>query len=119
MKRLGIFFLAFTFLSYAVSINSASSFAENNQVITEKDVILYSEDEEIILYEDSAASTPMITLPINITVNLVTGDANDKYSLIHFTNDDGEIVEGYVNKAFIVEEKVNDDIQDNDIIQGE
>src|SRR5690625_4511101 len=65
--------------------------------ITEKEVVLASENKEIILYQDVTEKVPLLTVPNNSNVILLK-IVDKEYSQIRFkdTENNGELVDGYV-----------------------
>ncbi len=86
------------------------------EVETHKEIILVSEDEEILLYETPSEDTMITEIPNNTKVILLESN-DDNYSYVQYKSmdvdqEEGEILKGFVKNIYIAtEEQVNHESQ--------
>lgn len=113
MKRIGIISLLFILGVILLTILPSHSLAGEQE-----EIVLFSEEEEIFLYENGTDETVIATIPNNSIVFLIN-DVDENYSFIRYTDSTEQTFEGYIKKAYILSEEAEEDNVVKDVLDSE
>ncbi|MEI3607806.1 N-acetylmuramoyl-L-alanine amidase [Pseudogracilibacillus sp. SE30717A] len=104
MKNIGIITLLFSLTLGIMSFLPTNSFAN-----LQEEIFLFSESDEIYLYNNETEETALTKIPNNSQALLIM--KQDEFSLVSYTDANEQSFEGYVSNSYIVTaEEIEEDV---------
>lgn len=107
MRKGTLYIISIIVLGFSIIFNPFQTKAVelgSNELVT-----LYSEDEEIILFEDQEGIKPILTISNGDTIEIVK--LGSPYVFVHYKDKDQQTWEGYIHEKFIANNNTDNEAQ--------